>query len=202
MRNRSAQARIAVVAAIAMAVAAAGVIAQEAGSRTPARGRGPAGPGLTLTTTAFTDGGEIPAKYTQAVAAPVSPALSWSNVPSGVESFTLILHDPDTAPQRNSTDILHWLVIDIPGRSRSLPENVGDTATLPDGTRQLKNFRGGVGFMGPGAPAPGPFHHYTFELFALDTTLDLPATATRNEVLEAMNGHVVAKAALVGRFHR
>jgi hypothetical protein len=148
------------------------------------------------------DGGVIPNRYTQVDPSPVSPKLDWSNVPAGVASFALIMHDPDTAPQKNSEDILHWLIFNISGTSRGLPENVAVSARTGDGAVQLKGFRGIQGYMGPGAPAPGPYHHYTFELFALDATLALGPEATRTDVLKAMDGHVVAKAALEARFHR
>lgn len=168
------------------------------------QGKGaPAGPGLTLTTTAFTDGGEIPAKYTQSDPNAVSPKLEWTNVPPGTASFVLILHDPDTALQRKIDDVLHWMIFNIPGSARELPEGVpAGTAKLPDGTIQAKNLRGNPGYMGPGAPAAGPQHHYTFELFALDTKLDLGPDTTRADVLTSMQGHILGKAVLVGRFHR
>lgn len=163
----------------------------------------PAGPGLTLTTPAFADGGLIPAQYTQnAATTPVSPPLEWTHAPAKTVSFTLIMHDPDTAPKHGSADILHWLAFNIPGTAQSLPENVPATATLPDGTVQIKNFRGKVGYLGPGAGAAGPYHHYTWELYALDITLDLTPDATRAEILKAMDGHVLAKGALEARFHR
>ena len=168
----------------------------------PAPGKAPARPGLTLTTPAFPDGGEIPTKYTQSVANPVSPKLVWSNVPANTVSFVLIMHDPDTAPQRKSADILHWMAFNLPGTARELPEGVPADARLADGTVQAKNFRGAVGYLGPGAPAVGPHHHYTFELFALDTKLELTPDATRAEVLNAIDGHILGKGVLVGRFHR
>ena len=166
------------------------------------RGRGPQGPGLTLTTPDFPDGGTIPNKYTSADPKPVNPELDWTNVPEGTVSFVLILHDPDTALQRKTDDVLHWLVFNIPGTARKLAEGVGSDATLPDGTVQAKSLRGAPGYMGPGAPAAGPDHHYTFELFALDEKLDLGPDATRQQVIDAMQGHILGKAALVGRFHR
>jgi len=119
-----------------------------------------------------------------------------------VQSFTLILHDPDVALQKNTDDVLPWMIFNIPGSARELAEGVPANATLSDGTINAKNLRGGVGYMGPGAPPPGPHHHYTFELFALDTKLDLGPDASRADVLKAMQGHIVAKAVLVGRFHR
>ena len=165
--------------------------------------KAPAGPGLTLTTTAFADGGEIPAKFTQNDPNAVSPRLQWTNVPANTVSFALILHDPDVAIQRKTDDVLHWMVFNIPGTARELPEGVPNASvTLPDGTVQAKNLRGAVGYMGPGAPPAGPHHHYTFELFALDTKLDLGPDTTRADVLKAIDGHILGKGVLVGRFHR
>ena len=159
-------------------------------------------PGLTLTTPAFADGDVIPDKFTQNATRPVSPRLEWTNVPANTVSFALIMHDPDTAPQKRTEDILHWMAFNIPGTARELPEGVPAAATLPDGTIQAKSFRGAVGYMGPGAGAAGPYHHYTWELYALDIKLELTPDATRADVLKAMDGHVSAKVATVGRFHR
>ena len=183
--------------ATALFVAAAGPVLAQGGGK-----KGPGGPGLTLTTTAFQDGSEIPAKYTQADQHPISPKLEWSHVPPNTQSFALILHDPDVALMKTTNDVLHWMIFNIPGTATELPENMPDTATMPDGAIQAKNLRGGVGYMGPGAPPPGPYHHYTFELFALDTKLDLGPNATRDEVIKAMEGHILGKGVLVGRFHR
>jgi Raf kinase inhibitor-like YbhB/YbcL family protein len=164
--------------------------------------KAPPKPGLTITSTAFEDGGIIPAKYTQADSSPVSPKLEWTNVPAGTVTFALILHDPDVALQKKTDDVLHWMIFNIPGTAHELPEGVPANAQTADGAVQAKNLRGGVGFMGPGAPAVGPYHHYTFELFALDTKLDLGPDATRADVLKAMDGHILGKGVLVGRFHR
>ena len=171
-----------------------------------AGGRGPASPPLIMTSSAWEDGGVIPDKYTQAAGptAP-SPELKWSQVPAGTQSFVLLMHDPEPVLNRGSKmDITHWLVWNIPGTSTGLPEGV-PAGELPDGTRQV-SLRSN-GYMGPGAP-PGPYHHYTFELYALDTKLDVPqgtaqeAAATRTAVFNAMDGHVLGKAVLVARFHR
>jgi Raf kinase inhibitor-like YbhB/YbcL family protein len=167
-------------------------------------GRGPQTPPLLMTSSAWEDGGVIPDKYTQA-GGPTSPSpeLKWSQVPMGTQSFVLLLHDPEPVLAKGSKmDITHWLVWNIPGTSTGLPEGVAG-GDLPDGTKQL-SLRGN-GYMGPGAPA-GPYHHYTFELYALDTKLDItPAAApadTRVAVVNAMDGHVLGKAVLVARFHR
>ena len=101
-------------------------------------------------------------------------------------------------------DITHWLIWNIPGTSTGLPEGVA-AGPLPDGSLQV-SLRSN-GFMGPGA-GPGPYHHYTFELYALATKLDVPAgtpqqaAETRTAVINAMDGHVLGKAVLVARFHR
>jgi len=157
-------------------------------------------PGMILTSSSFTDGGVIPDKYTQQSATPVSPALSWVNTPAGTVSFTLILHDPDAAPQKKVEDVLHWMAFNIPGTTTSLPEGIDDSPQRPDGTIQAKNFSGKVGFMGPGSRTV--YHHYTFELFALDTKLTLGPDATRADVLKAMDGHILGKGVVAGRFHR
>lgn len=156
---------------------------------------------MSLSTSAFADGAVIPDKYTQASASPVSPPLAWTDVPAGTQSFTLIMHDPDVAMQKGTGDVLHWLAFNIPGTSTSLPEGVPNTATLPDGTVQPLNTGKKNGFMGSGAGCC-VYHHYTWELFALDTKLSLGADATRDQVLAAMNGHVLGKAVVVGRFHK
>lgn len=162
----------------------------------------PAVPGLTLTSPDFEDGSIIPGKFTQSVDAFVSPQLKWSNVPPNTASFVLIAHDPDVALDKKTGDVLHWMAFNIPGTATGLPGAVPTNATLTDGTIQAKNRRGLVGYLGPGAPAVGPYHHYTFELFALDTKLSLGPDATRADVLAAMDGHILGKGVLVGRFHK
>ena len=164
--------------------------------------RTPAKPGFALTTSAFADGEKLPAKFTWAVRDKVvSVPLAWTNVPDNTVSFALIMHDPDTAPKQGVEDILHWMMFNIPGTARALPEGVPGTAVLPDGSIQTKNFRDKVGYLGPGAPSAGPYHHYTWELYALDTKLDLTPDAKRADVLKAMDGHVLAKAVLAAQFH-
>jgi len=167
------------------------------------KAKSPPGPRLTITSPAFPDGSEIPVKYSDSELMPISPKLEWSNVPMGTESFVLLFHDPDVAFNKSAeSDVLHWLVWNIPGESRGLPENIPPIAKLPDGTIQGKNQGNVVGYRGPGANAAGPRHHYTFELYALDTKLDLGSEASRTDVIKASNGHVLGKALYVGRFMR
>ena len=169
------------------------------GGAAAGQGRGPAGPGLALTSTSFEDGGVIPNAFTQAEATYRSPHLGWTNVPANVQSFALLVTDVDVAPMRSSDPFVHWVVFNIPGNARGLAEGI-----VPDAGGDIvqgRNGRNASAWLGPGAPA-GPYHHYVFELFALDSRLTLTNMATRAEVMAAMNGHVMAKAALTGRFHR
>jgi Raf kinase inhibitor-like YbhB/YbcL family protein len=166
------------------------------------KAKAPPRPGLTLTTAAFEDGGIIPNKYTQADASPVSPKLEWTNVPPNTVTFVLHMHDPDVALQRKTDDMLHWMVFNIPGSATSLPEGVPINTQPSDGSVQIKNGGNVIGYRGPGAGAQGPYHHYTFELYALDMKVDLTADATRADVMKAIDGHILGKGILVGRFHR
>jgi Raf kinase inhibitor-like YbhB/YbcL family protein len=174
----------------------------------PPGGRGGGGRGgvqtMTLTSTAWSDGGQIPSKYSQA-GAQVSPPLAWSNVPDGAASFVLLVHDADAAIGNGTDDILHWMLWNMAPATRSLPEGVPQGSQLPDGTCQIS--ASGPYFRGPGAAASGPAHHYVFELFALDGTIEVPPVGasppqTRAAVMTAIAGHVRGKGVLVGLFRR
>lgn len=182
-----------------IAVAAAHAPAGQGGQR----GGTPANPPMVLTTPAFPDGGVIPPKYTQA-GEQVSPALNWANAPPNTASFVLHMHDPEVARNRTTEDQVHWLVWNIPGTAKGLPEGVPKGAELPDGSRQIS--ASGPVYRGPGAPATGPMHHYTFEIYALDIKLDVPpapdAWESRKAVMSAMNGHIIGKAVYMGLFRR
>lgn len=166
-------------------------------------------PAMTLHTTAFEDGGIIPVKYSQAAegAAPgggTSPALTWANVPPGTKSFVLHMHDIDFVRNKTTDDQVHWLVWNIPADKTGLPEGVPSGSQLSDGSYQI-SVTGPV-YRGPGAAASGPLHHYIFEIYALDTTLNMEPAAdafeTRAKVMDAMEGHILGKAAYTGRFRR
>jgi Raf kinase inhibitor-like YbhB/YbcL family protein len=185
--------------------------AQGGGQRGAGEGRGAAPPAgaqgaapMRLTSNSFIDGGLIPLKYTQA-GEQASPQLAWTNAPAGTQSFVLHMHDMEGARNKTTDDQLHWLVWNIPATTRMLPEGVpkGD---LKDGSHQTSATGDGV-YRGPGAPANGPYHHYVFEVFALDTKVDIPANAadpfdTRAKVLAAIQGHVLGKAVYLGFFRR
>lgn len=159
---------------------------------------------MTLTAGDWADGARIPVKHAQP-GRDVSPRLTWGAIPEGTSSFALIVHDVDAAIGNGTDDMLHWLVWNIPANMTSLPEGVPEGGQRPEGFRQIS--ASGPYYRGPAAPASGPPHHYVFEVFALDTTFDIPAVgmqppATRAALLAAMAGHVRGKAALVGLFQR
>lgn len=169
------------------------------GGRGGGRGRGGGGlniPPLTITSPAFQDGAIIPVDSPITGRGGMSPQLNWTNVPEGTASFALIFHDMDVAFNGATADVLHWILWNIPGDATGLP-----SGGVPDGTVQGAGQFGNM-YFGPAAPAGERYHHYVFELYALNSTLDLPPTAGRPELLAAMEGKVVAKAAFVGRFHQ
>lgn len=164
---------------------------------------------FTLSTEAFTDGGEIPLRYSQAApdAAPgggTSPELNWRNAPEGTRSFVLHMQDLDFAPNQGTDTQVHWVVWNIPASETGLAEGLPSGSELPNGAYQISAT--GPVYRGPGAPATRPPHHYLFELYALDTELGVEPTddafATRAAVIEAMQGHVLGKSVYMGRFRR
>jgi Raf kinase inhibitor-like YbhB/YbcL family protein len=193
--------KVASSAAVLLAFSAGVALSQDKGGKGGAKG--PQGPGLTLTSPDVEDGGIIADKFSaKAGPAAVSPKLQWDHVPMGTQSFVLLFHDPDVAMQKKTDDVTHWMAFNIPGDAKELAGGISADPKLADGTIQIKNTANRVGYMGPGAGAAGPYHHYTFELFALDTKLDLTDSATRPDVVNAMQGHILAKGVLAGRFHQ
>lgn len=167
------------------------------------RGRGPVVV-MTLTTSAFADGARIPDRYAQP-GHDLSPELAWTGAPDSTQSFVLIVHDLDAAIGNGTDDLLQWMVWNIPGAARSLPEGIPQGGQLADGTRQISGT--GPYYRGPNAPVTGPLHHFAFELYALDVSLDIPAVgaqppATRAAVVAAMATHVRGKAVLLGLYRR
>ena len=149
-----------------------------------------------LETKAFPKEGDIPARYTCG-GEDISPALAWSGAPQGTKSFVLIVDDPD-APSGTFT---HWIVYDLPANARGVPENVAKSDDLSGGGRQGRNDFRRVGYGGP-CPPPGKPHRYFFRLHALNSTLNLPAGANRKDVENAMRGHVIGQAEIMGKFAR
>ncbi|HLG54194.1 MAG TPA: YbhB/YbcL family Raf kinase inhibitor-like protein [Vicinamibacterales bacterium] len=186
------------------AVVMVAAMAVDAAAQAPQGGRGGAGrgggggrgfnlPPLLMQTDAFPDGGIVPQKF--AGRGGVQPGFKFSGAPEGTVSYAIIFHDIDVAIGGNTGDVLHWIVWNIPAAAAGIPEG-----SVPAGAVQGANIAGQNAYFGPGAP-PGPrYHHYVFELYALNSTLDLPATAGRDDLLKAMAGKITAKAAYVGRF--
>lgn len=143
----------------------------------------------------FLMGTSIPFKYT-CDGENHSPPLTWQDPPAGTKSFALIISDPD-APNGTFT---HWVLYNLPADLRQLPERIPNQDTLSDGSRQGKNDFDQVGFGGP-CP-PNGTHRYFFKLHALDQSLDVPPGASKEEVLQAMEGHVLDAAELMGLYGR
>jgi Raf kinase inhibitor-like YbhB/YbcL family protein len=205
MQRKSVKTAFGVAVALALGVAFAGEGTFVRASQNPppqggagggrGGGRGFNLPPLLMESDAFPDGGIIPQKYVGQ--AGIQPGFKFSNAPAGTVAYAIIFHDLDVALQNGTDDVLHWMVWNIPAAANGIPEG-----SLPAGSVQGNNLRGQANYMGPGAPAGPRYHHYVFELYALNAMLDLPATATRADLLRALQGKVVAKAAYVGRFRQ
>lgn len=140
----------------------------------------------------FTNDGLIPIQYT-CDGENISPPLEWSGFPKNTKSFALIVDDPD-AP---SGVITHWVIYNIPADVASLAENIQD---YPQGALGGQNYKGEMTYTGP-CP-PDKMHRYFFKIYALKNSLPLPEGATKEQVLEAMEGHILEKAELVGLYDR
>jgi Raf kinase inhibitor-like YbhB/YbcL family protein len=152
---------------------------------------------IKLTSASIPPGGAIPQKHSD-YADGVSPALVWSPVKSA-KSYAIIAEDPDATP---ITPFVHWVAWNIPGEVTTLPEGLQEQPrlTAPDGVLQGRTSRGVIGYYGPRPPVGDKPHHYHFQILALDTMLDLPAGADRDDVLKAASGKVIAKGELVGTY--
>jgi Raf kinase inhibitor-like YbhB/YbcL family protein len=150
---------------------------------------------MTLESSAFTPEGLIPSKYT-CDGENVSPALRWDEPPDGTQRLVLIVDDPD-APGKT---FVHWVLYDLPADIRELPEAMPPDPILLTGGVQGKSDFDRYGYGGP-CPPRGT-HRYVFKLYAIDTVLDLPPGASKAEVVEAMQGHILAGAELVGKYRR
>ncbi len=150
---------------------------------------------MRLASNAFEHEGMIPAKYT-CDGEDVSPALAWEDAPPGTTSFVLIADDPD-APGRTW---VHWVLVGLPAEAQQLPEGIPSLETLENGAVHGSNSWGKLGYGGP-CPPSGT-HRYFFKLYALDTQLVLDPGASKADVLQAMEGHVLAEAELMGKYAR
>lgn len=147
---------------------------------------------LTVTSPAFLPGGDIPFENTQ-YRGNVFPGLSWTPGPASTQSYVVIMQDTDAMVR--GAPILHWTMINIPATVTTLEAGM---TTPPAGAQHGPNIRGAnQGYLGPRTPA-GPRHHYHFQVFALDTTIDASKANTYDDLIAAMKGHVVASGEVVG----
>lgn len=154
---------------------------------------------LAITSPAFSSGGPIDARYT-CEGADTSPELQWTGEPSETRSFALIVDDPD-APDPKSPKLtwVHWVIYNIPAKVHTLPENSGKQG-LPMGAKDGTNDWKRAGYGGP-CPPIGT-HRYFFKLYALDTELPDLSHPTKSQLLDAMQGHVLAEAQLIGTYKK
>jgi hypothetical protein len=152
---------------------------------------------LTLSSAAFPDQGAIPSRYT-CEGQDISPPLAWSGVPPGSESLVLIVDDPDAPdPAAPKTTWVHWLLYNLPPATDELAE---DLQTLPPGTLQGRNDWRKTGYGGPCPPIGS--HRYFHKLYALDCVLADLGRPTKAQLEGAMQGHVLAKAELIGTYRK
>ncbi len=149
---------------------------------------------MELKSSAFQNNQDIPRKYT-CDGADVSPPLIWNNPPNGAKAFALICDDPD-APVGTW---VHWVIYDVPADAKRLAERVPTQESLPNGAKQGVNDFKKVGYGGP-CPPRGPAHRYLFKLYALDRLTTLKPCATKQQLLAAMEGHILSEAQLIGKY--
>jgi Raf kinase inhibitor-like YbhB/YbcL family protein len=154
---------------------------------------------MDISSPAFSAGAEIPVAHT-CEGADASPALSWSGIPAGTRSLALIVDDPDAPdPQAPRMTWVHWVLYNLPPTSTGLPEAVA-ASQLPEGTRQGRNDWKRTGYGGPCPPIGR--HRYFHKLYALDTVLADLEEPTKARLEQAMAGHVLARAELVGTYQK
>ena len=151
---------------------------------------------IQLTSSAFAEGEFIPAKYT-CDNEDASPPLLWSQVPPGAKGLALICDDPD-APFGTW---VHWVLYGLPPTATELPEKIPNAETLANGARQGINDFKRIGYGGPCPPAGRP-HRYFFKLYAVDTEIPLQPGAAKNDLIRAMEGHILAEGHLMGKYQR
>lgn len=149
---------------------------------------------------AFGNNQTIPRKYT-GDAEDISPPLSWSQVPANTKELALIMDDPD-APRPQPW--VHWVIYKIPAGVTNMPENIPTEKRLenPRGAVQGLNTWEKIGYGGPAPPKGHGIHHYHFKLYALDSPLDLDAGETKESLLQAMQGHILAQSEWIGTYQR
>jgi Raf kinase inhibitor-like YbhB/YbcL family protein len=181
------------VMACVLALSVSSVFAKGKKTMNPAA---PVHPRMTLESSAFKPGAPIPIQYT-CQGKNMSPALSWKGEPTGTRGLALIVDDPD-APSKTW---VHWVIFNIPPGMGELPENMSKEPSLVNGTRQGSNDSGKTGWDGPCPPSGGP-HRYYFHLYALDKVLGLDAKWNKEQLVKAMQGHILAEGVLMGTYQK
>lgn len=154
---------------------------------------------LSLSSTAFSPGGEIPRIHT-CEGQDTAPPLSWTGVPPGTRSLALIVDDPDAPDPRAPQRVwVHWVLFDLPPDTTGFPAAVA-AGSLPAGAREGVNDWRRTGYGGPCPPVGR--HRYFFKLYALDTALTALATPTKAQLEAAMKGHVLAETELMGTYQK
>jgi hypothetical protein len=154
---------------------------------------------MLLESDAYADGAIVPGKYSSAGGSTM-PGFKITNIPMGTVSFAVIFHDIEPSIGNPPGDVLHAMFWNVPAASAGWPEGPGTGTSLPAGSVMGFNIQKKPIYMGPGAPAGPRYHHYIFEVYALNANLDIPPDSTREAFYAAMVGKVVGKAAYVGRF--
>ena len=158
----------------------------------PPTNQNKATPAIKVTSTAFTEGEAIPRQYT-CDGVNISPSLEWTPTP-GAKTLAIVCDDPD-APAGTWT---HWLVYNLPGATMGLIENMPAQEKVGGGGMQGTNDFGKIGYGGP-CPPRGT-HRYFFKVYALDSELSLKPAATKDQLMKAMEGHVIAQGQLMGTY--
>ena len=149
---------------------------------------------MTLSSAGFQNEAAIPRRFS-CQGDNISPALSWTDIPQGTQSFALVCEDPD-AP---GGTFIHWVIWNIPATEKGLAEHIPTSDSLPNGVRQGINSGKKIGYMGPCPPA-GNAHRYYFRLYALDTKLDLSGEVTRDKLISAVHDHVLGEGEIMGTY--
>jgi len=162
---------------------------------------------MKLLSSSFSNGGKIPRKYT-ADGPDKSPELTWAEVPAGTQSLALLCEDPDAPSPRQpaAEPWVHWIIFNISPEARGLPEAV-ERNSKPNGVlgawQGVNSWqRDNAGYRGPAPPPGSGKHRYFFRLYALDEMLPLEAGIEKQQLLQAMAGHVIAECELMGTYQR
>jgi Raf kinase inhibitor-like YbhB/YbcL family protein len=195
--------KLAMVAALVAALAGWPMLAQEASQDAPAPLakvvlKAEDKPKFQITSSAFRDGGGIPFRHSDYDEG-VSPPLAWTGAPEATRSFVIVMEGPEAIEER---PFINWIAYNIPANVQELPEGVLQQAVLPEpqGMMQGVNSVGQPGYVGPAPPIGGGAHRYYIQIFALDSELDLAPNASRGQLLDAMQGHVLAMGEIKGEF--